>query len=118
MIIDDEENLCKLVKMNLESTGVFEVITAANGEEGIVTAQKTTPDLILLDILMPVMDGIEVLKRLRKDKDTFRIPVIMLTAIGYKLFKSRASELHADGYITKPMEASELKAKMEEVLKK
>lgn len=118
LIIDDEENLCKFVKINLELTGAFEVSMAANGTEGINVAQKTKPDLILLDILMPVMDGIEALKRLRKDKDTFRIPVLMLSAIGYEPFKIRAAELYAEGYITKPIETSELKAKIEAVLKK
>ena len=72
LLIDDEENLRKLIKMNLELTGAFEVATAAGGIEGIALAQKTVPDLILLDILMPGMDGIETLKRLRKDKDTLR----------------------------------------------
>ncbi|MFA5389173.1 MAG: response regulator [Candidatus Omnitrophota bacterium] len=117
LIIDDEEDLRKLLKMNLESAGDFKVITAANGMEGIAWAQKIKPDLILLDILMPDMDGIETLKILRKDKDTFKVPVIMLTALGYAPFKSRALELRADGYITKPIDAGELKTKIDNVLK-
>jgi DNA-binding response OmpR family regulator len=118
LIIDDEENFCKLVKMNLELTGAFKVSIATDGIEGIAAAQKTIPDLILLDILMPRMDGIEVLKRLRKDKNTFKIPVIMLTAIGYKPFKFRASELYAEEYITKPIDVAGLRTKIEGVLKR
>jgi len=118
LIIDDEKDLCRFVKKNLELTGIFEVDIATNGIDGIIKAQKVMPDLILLDVMMPVMDGIETLKRLRKDKDIFKIPVIMLTAVGYGPFKSRALELYADSYVTKPIGGPELKLKIEEVLKK
>ncbi|MFH1189136.1 MAG: response regulator [Candidatus Omnitrophota bacterium] len=116
LIIDDEVDFGKLVKLTLEAGGDFEVSIATDGMNGLAEAQKK-PDLILLDIRMAGMDGIEVLKRLRKDKNTINIPVVMLTAIGYKPFQVRAEELYAEEYITKPIEAFDLKVKINEVLK-
>jgi DNA-binding response OmpR family regulator len=117
LIIDDEEDFCKLIKLTLELDGDFAVSVATNGVAGIAEAQKK-PDLILLDIRMAGMDGIEVLKKLKKDENAINIPVIMLTAVGYKPFQIRAAELYAEEYITKPIEASDLKAKIKKVLEK
>lgn len=116
LIIDDEENFCKLVKMNLELLGDLRVTIATNGKKGIKLAKKTKPDLILLDILMPGMDGLEVLERLKKDEGTMTIPVVMLTAKGDEPSKARAMELYDEEYITKPIDGPQLKAKIEEVL--
>lgn len=118
LIIDDEKDFCRLVKMNLELTGDFEVDIATNGERGISLAKKTKPDLVLLDILMPGMDGFEVLERLKKDKDTMAIPVVMLTAKENEASKIKAMQLYDELYITKPIETADLKTKIEEVLKK
>lgn len=117
LVIDDEINLGKLIKLNLELTGGFEVTTAVDGARGMILAKNVKPDLILLDILMPKMDGFEALKRLKEDKDTADIPVIMLTAKGDEASMAKAGRL-CDEFITKPIEASDLRIKIEEVLKK
>ena len=118
LIIDDDEDFCKIAKTNLELIGDFAVITAMNGKEGIKLADTASPDLILLDLLMPGMDGFEVLNRLKKKESTMAIPIVMLTAKGDEEFKIKASQLYDEGYITKPVEASALKSKIEEVLKR
>ena len=116
LIIDDEPNFCMLLKMNLELLGGFEVSTATSGEEGIGTAKKAKPDLILLDILMPGMDGFKVLENLKKDKATTTIPVAMLTAKEDQASKDMALQLRADEFIIKPIETSDLKVKIEKIL--
>lgn len=118
LIIDDEGDFALLVKKNLELIGDFEVDMAINGKEGIEKARNKNPDVILLDILMPGLDGFEVLKKLKEDKKTMTIPVLMLTAKGDEESKIKAAQLYDEAYITKPIEASDLKAKIEEVLKR
>lgn len=118
LIIDDEVDFSGLVKMNLELTGDFEVGIAANGKKGIKLAKRIKPDLILLDILMPGMDGFEVLEKLKKHEDTMMIPVVMLTAKGDEASKTKATQLYDELYITKPIEATDLKIKIEEVLER
>ena len=81
LIIDDEEDFCKLVKKNLEKTGEFQVYIAINGEDGIKLVRGIKPDLILLDIIMPGMDGTDVASLIRNDKDMKNIPIVFLTAI-------------------------------------
>lgn len=117
LIIDDEKDFGQLVKMNLELLGSFKVATAFNGKDGVKTALQIKPDLILLDIVMPKMDGFEVLKRLKEHPDTLNIPVVMLTARDDDVAKLKSLQLYNDGYITKPVDPNELKAKIEEVFK-
>lgn len=81
LIIDDEENFCKLVKKNVEQTGEFDVHIATNGDDGIKLAREIKPDLILLDIVMPGMDGADVVSLIRNDKSIEDTPVVFLTAI-------------------------------------
>jgi len=81
LIIDDEENFCKLVKKNIEQAGEFEVSIATNGVDGIKSARKIKPDLILLDIVMPEMDGTDVAALIKNDKDIKDTPIVFLTAI-------------------------------------
>ena len=81
LIIDDEENFCKLIKKNIEKTGEFEVYMATNGDEGVKLARKIKPDLILLDIVMPGMDGGDVAALIRDDETIKDIPIVFLTAI-------------------------------------
>ena len=81
LIIDDEENFCKLVKKNIEQTGEFEVHIATNGEDGIKLARRIKPNLILLDIMMPGMDGTDVAAFIKDDKDIKGTPIVFLTAI-------------------------------------
>jgi len=81
LIIDDDEDFCKLVKKNIEQTGEFVVYIAINGEDGIKLARGIKPDLILLDILMPEMDGTDVASLIKGDKDIKDTPIVFLTAI-------------------------------------
>ena len=116
LIIDDEKDLCLLIKKNLEALGDFNVEMATNGKKGIQLAKKVKPDLIILDIIMPGMDGFEVLKNLKSNLKTRAIPVVMLTAKEDEESKVKAAQLYDELYITKPIEASALKTKIEEVL--
>ena len=118
LVIDDEPDFCRLVKTNLELTDNFEVSTATDGKRGLALAKKLKPDLILLDIIMPKMDGFEVLKKLKNDMDVMEIPVVMLTALGDVASKVKAAKLYDEEYITKPIQVHDLKNKLEEVLKR
>jgi len=116
VIIDDEIDFCKIVKMNLEESDDFAVEIAKDGRAGINLAKKTKPDLILLDVRMPGMDGFQVLKKLKNDNETLAIPVVMLSAMGDDFSKGKASELYGEEYITKPIDIQMLKAKIKEIL--
>ena len=102
LIVDDEESVVEIVKLRLE-TNNYEVITAYNGEEGLTKAKEEKPDLIILDIAMPDMDGFEVGRRLKQDDKTKHIPIIMLTARGKHddVLKS-VKDAGAVDYIVKP----------------
>jgi len=116
LIVDDETNLVKMVESRLKANG-YEVIIAKNGKEGFEKAKAGKPDLILLDIIMPVMNGEEALKKLKQDEDTKSIPVIMLTAKGEvdEIVKNLV-QLGATDYIVKPYVAIELLMKIDSVL--
>jgi DNA-binding response OmpR family regulator len=118
MIIEDEADFCKLVKMNLEAIGDFEVEIANDSKRGFDLAKKNKPDLILMDIMMPQVDGFKILEKLKDDTSTIEIPVIMLTARGDETSKIIATQLYDEDYIVKPVEALELKEKIEKVLKR
>lgn len=116
LIIDDEEDFCFFVKKNLEAISNYEIITANKGKKGIQIARKKKPDLILLDIMMPGIDGFEVLKRLKANEETQNIPVIMLTAKDEDESKIKASGLYCEDYLVKPVEKLVLRAKIHKVL--
>ena len=116
LIIDDEEDFCFFVKKNLEAISNYEIITANKGKKGIQIARKEKPDLILLDIMMPGIDGFEVLKRLKANEKTQSIPVIMLTAKDEDESKIKASGLYCEDYLVKPVEKLVLRAKIQKVL--
>jgi len=118
LIIDDEEDLTFFIKANLELAGDYEVITATTGKEGIAIAASTDINIILLDIMMPKMDGFEVLDKLKKTKGVLSIPVIMLTAKGDAESKIKAAGLYNEDYIVKPVQIEMLKLKIEEALKR
>ena len=118
LIIDDEEDLTFFVKANLELDNEYEVIIANSGKDGIKKAAKNNPDLILLDILMPRMNGYQTLEKLKENIKTISIPVIMLTALGDDSSKSKASTLYNEDYIVKPVQIDPLKKKIVEVLEK
>ena len=116
LVIDDEEDFCFFVKANLQALGPYQVVIATNGEDGIELAQDIRPDLILLDIMMPHMNGFEVLKALKRHDSTMVIPVVMLTAKNDDPSKQEAARLYDDDYLVKPVQAEVLKAKIEQIL--
>lgn len=117
LVIDDEKDLIKLVDHHLSKEGYL-VIGAKNGIEGLDIALKHKPDLILLDIMMPKLDGLEVCKRLKAAAETARIPVVMLTAKAQETDKVIGLELGADDYITKPFSPREMVARVKAVLRR
>lgn len=117
LVIDDDPSWRKLIEYNLYSDG-FEVYTAEDGPSGIEAAVKHKPRLILLDIMMPGTDGLEVLSTLKYDSRTNHIPVIMLTAKGSIGDIDRAFGIGADDYITKPFEGKKLGNSIREKLEK
>ena len=116
LIIDDEEDFCYFVKKNLEAISNYKIIVANMGKKGIQIARKEKPDLILLDIMMPGIDGFEVLKRLKANEKTQNISVIMLTAKDEDESKIKASGLYCEDYLVKPVEKLVLRAKIQKVL--
>ncbi len=115
LIVDDEPNVLRMVSYTLNAEG-YEVITAQNGAEAISKAQTESPDLILLDVLLPDMSGVEVCAEIRKRQETINIPVIMLSALAQVPDKIKGFEAGADEYITKPITPSELLARIKALL--
>lgn len=116
-MIDDEADLVTLVKFNLEREG-WKVRSASDGVAGLDAARKDLPDLILLDLMLPGMDGLEVCRKLRAEPRTARIPVIMLTAKGGESDRVVGLEMGADDYISKPFSPRELVARVKAVLRR
>lgn len=116
LIVDDEKDIVDLLKYNLEKEG-YEVITALDGQTAIEYSSQN-PDLILLDVMLPEVDGFEVIKMIKKQKDTENIPVIFLTAKGSEIDEVLGLELGADDYIVKPISIPKLLARVKTVLKK
>lgn len=114
LIVDDELSIIKFLRANLESSG-YQVLTAMNGVEAIQTFEMELPDLVILDIMMPEMDGFEVYRRIR---EWSQIPIIMLSARGDESDKVKCLDLGADDYITKPFGAKELIARVKAVLRR
>ncbi len=114
LIVDDEVSILKFLRSNLEDKG-YAVISASNGEEALNTIERELPDLIVLDVMMPKMDGFEVCRQLR---EWSQIPIIMLSARGDEKDKVKCLDLGADDYIVKPFGASELMARVSAVLRR
>lgn len=117
LVIDDEEHILELIKFNLEKSG-FEVITSDNGEDSIIALEDNNIDLMILDLMLPGMDGIEVCKELRRIDKFNNLPIIMLTAKGEETDRILGLELGADDYITKPFSVRELVARVKAVLRR
>ncbi len=115
LIIEDEAAQVLLVRSRLEEAG-FDVLSAMNGEDGLRKAKHERPDLILLDIVLPGMDGVQVCDQLKQDPATQRIPVIMLTASGMRNLEERCKVFGADACLVKPYRPSELLEKIGTVL--
>jgi len=107
LVVDDDQNIRRLVSFNLKADG-HEVILATNGKEGYETAQREHPDLILLDIMMPIMNGYETCSNLKQNPETKDIPVFMLSAKGQMTDLDEAFAVGADNYITKPFDVEKL----------
>lgn len=116
LLIDDEEDFCFFLRNNLELIGNYEVISMTEGENGLSAAQLYKPDLILLDIRMPGINGLEILKKIRKDNKTKSIPVIILTSKDDEDSRLCAKNLCITDYIMKPFGIDGLKSKIENVL--
>jgi len=116
LIADDERDIIDFLKYNLEKEG-FDVLTAKNGTEAVAQAKKN-PSLILLDVMMPEMDGLDVVRTLKKNSATAKIPVIFLTARGSEVDEVVGLELGADDYIIKPISIPKLMARIKLTLRK
>ena len=115
LLVEDQADLIEMLKLSLEAID-YEIITAADGEEGLKKTRKESPNLILLDVMMPKMNGYQVCRELKKDEATKKIPVIMLTAKGQQSDKFWGKETGADEYVTKPFDMDELMEKIRGLL--
>ena len=116
LIVDDEEKNIKLIKGILAS-GRYQVYEALNGEEALKQVAEHDPDLILLDIMMPGMDGFEVCKRLKEDESTKMIPIVMVTALNEKEHSISAMKVGADDFLTKPVDHTEIQVRVKSLLR-
>ncbi|MBR2964826.1 MAG: response regulator [Lentisphaeria bacterium] len=112
LIIDDEEPIRELLKLTLQSAGFDSILEASNGEDGLALATRYMPDLILLDLMLPGMDGLSVCRRLKSSPDTRMIPIIMLTAKSDESDIVVGLEMGANDYITKPFSRKVLTARI------
>ena len=116
-IVDDELDICELVSLHLQKSG-FKPKSFLTATEFLQAVRKQLPDLVILDLMLPDMDGLEVCKFLRNDKYTARLPIIMLTAKGEETDRILGLELGADDYVTKPFSPRELVARVKAVLRR
>jgi len=117
LVVDDETDLLDLIEYNLHKEG-FKVLKAENGEEGIKVAKEHRPDLILLDIMMPKMDGLEAVEIMRKDEDLQKTPIIFLTARSDEKTEIDGLNKGGDDYITKPISTTKLVSRIKAVLRR
>jgi two-component system alkaline phosphatase synthesis response regulator PhoP len=117
LVVEDEQDISELIRYNLDREG-FSVVETASGEEGIEAARKNRPDLVLLDLMLPGVDGLEVCRRLKGDPSTNTIPIIMVTARGEEADVVTGLELGADDYVTKPFSPRVLVARTRAVLRR
>lgn len=117
LIVDDEEDIIKLIKYNLKNEG-YSILTAFSGEQAIKMAKQFSPDLIVLDLMLPGIDGLEVTRYLRKDEQRQDIPIVMLTAKGEESDIVTGLELGANDYISKPFSPKVLVARIRAILRR
>ncbi|WP_315067260.1 response regulator transcription factor [uncultured Clostridium sp.] len=117
LIVDDEEHIVELIKFNLLNAG-YDVFTANDGIEAVKIAKAEKPNLLLLDLMLPGIDGFDVCKEIKRDNEMKKTSIIMLTAKGEELDKILGLELGADDYITKPFSVRELLARVKAVLRR
>ncbi|HEX3720440.1 MAG TPA: response regulator [Verrucomicrobiae bacterium] len=117
LVVDDEPDMLELIEVNLAAAG-YEVFTSANGKDGLQKARQTPPELIVLDLMLPELDGLEVCKSLRRDASTAAIPILMLTARVAEIDRVLGLELGADDYVTKPFSTRELVLRVKNLLRR
>ena len=115
LVVDDEPSIVTLLRFNLEKAG-YMVITAEDGKAGLKMAMEENPDLIMLDLMLPGMDGMDVCKTLRQEK--IKTPILMLTALDDEFDKVLGLELGADDYLTKPFSPREVIARVKAILRR
>ena len=116
LVVDDEEHIRRLLSSILSKD--YAILIAKNGEEAVDIARRETPDLILMDILMPKVDGLTACHTLKKDRTTGNIPVVMLSGVGYELNMKLSQKLGADAYITKPFSTKGLRETVGQLINK
>lgn len=117
LIVDDEQNILELLEFNLKKEG-YDVLRADTGEMAVAILEKIRPDIVLLDQMLPGIDGLNVLKKIRSNESLARMPVIMVTARSEEIDKIIGLELGADDYITKPFSVRELSARVKALLRR
>ena len=118
LLIDDEESLCETLKYGLEKTGRFEVGFATNGKTGLLMARKGSPDVILLDVCMPDMSGLDVLRTLKENYPLSGIPVIMFSGLQDEAIKRECNYQYGEEFIGKPVPLAILRNRLEAVLRR
>lgn len=117
LVVDDEEHILELLRFNLANEG-YNVLTATSGEQAVEICAKHTPDLVLLDVMLPNLDGFETCKKLKTLHKTQLLPIIMITAKNEEEEKIKGLEIGADDYITKPFSVKELIARVKAMLRR
>ncbi|TNE35729.1 MAG: response regulator, partial [Alphaproteobacteria bacterium] len=117
LVVEDELAMVELLRYNLESEG-FDVASAHDGEEALLTLEEQSPDIVLLDWMLPKISGIEICRRLRRDPKYGNLPVIMITARGEEADRVRGLDVGADDYVAKPFSPAELMARIRAVLRR
>ena len=117
LVVDDERDIVELVRHHLQQAG-FRVLTAADGRQALEAARRGTPDLIVLDVMLPALSGMEVARLIRQDEKTRRIPILMLTARGDEVDRVVGFEIGADDYVVKPFSPRELVLRIQAILRR
>jgi phosphate regulon transcriptional regulator PhoB len=117
LIIEDDRDIVELVRYNLANEG-FQVSAASDGSTGLATVKKSAPDLLLLDLMLPKLSGLEICKEIRRDPALNRLPILMLTARGDEADRVVGLEMGADDYVTKPFSPRELVARVKALLRR
>ena len=116
LIVEDEENILELLSIEFGDRGDYEIFCARNGEEALRIARSNNPDIILLDILIPKLDGYEVCRSVKSDPDLSRTKVIIISGIVQHSVQQKSRKVGADAYIAKPFDLVEVVGKVEELL--
>ena len=117
LLIEDDKDIVELVRYNLEKDG-FHVASSADGATGLAQVRKAPPDLVILDLMLPKLSGLDICKEVRKDVSLNRLPVLILTAKGEEADRIVGLELGADDYVTKPFSPRELVARVKALLRR